>query len=214
TLGTANLLLQRRLPPSSVHGGLFNIKAFRNKAFAFYCISGIMTFLGLFTALTYISVSAVEIGVSKDFASYIISISNAASVVGRLVTGIIGDKIGAINIMAPATALAGIMTIVWPYAKSESQLIAIAVIYGLSFGAFVSLFTVPVVAMGEIEDAGRRVGMFMSLAAFGAIAGPPISGALISPTKGFLVAGGTIMVSVVLLLVARCLHLRSLWGKF
>jgi len=130
----------------------------------------------------------------------------------------IGDKIGAINIMAPSTALAGIMTILWPYAKNESQLITIAVIYGLSFGAFVSLFTVPVVAMGEIEDAGRRVGMFMSLAAFGAIAGPPISGALISPTKGFLVAGyyagGTIVVSVILLLVARYLHLRSLWGKF
>jgi len=39
-------------------------------------------------------VSAVEIGVSKDFAFYIISISNAASAVGRLLAGIIGDKIG------------------------------------------------------------------------------------------------------------------------
>jgi hypothetical protein len=58
-----------------------------------------------------------------------------------------------------------------------------------SCGAYISLFIVPIVAMGEIEDAGRRVGMFMSLAAFGAVAGPPLSGALISPTKGFLVAG-------------------------
>jgi MCP family monocarboxylic acid transporter-like MFS transporter 10 len=58
-----------------------------------------------------------------------------------------------------------------------------------SCGAFISLFTVPAVAMGEMEDAGRRVGMFMSLAAFGAIAGPPISGALISPTRGFAAPG-------------------------
>ncbi|OJA11208.1 hypothetical protein AZE42_05766 [Rhizopogon vesiculosus] len=44
TLGTANLLLQRRLPPSNVHGGLFNLKAFHNKAFTFYCTSGIASF--------------------------------------------------------------------------------------------------------------------------------------------------------------------------
>ncbi|OAX32574.1 MFS general substrate transporter [Rhizopogon vinicolor AM-OR11-026] len=218
TLGTANLLLQRRLPPSNVHGRLFDLKAFRNKAFAFYCISGIMTFLGLFTVLTYISVSAVKIGVSGDFVFYIISISNASSAVGRLLTGIIGDKIGAINTIAPFTALAGIMTIVWPHAKSESQLIAIVAIYGFSCGAFSSLWPVPIMAMGDIKDAGRRAGMFMSLAAFGAIAGPPISGALISPTKGFVYAGyyagGTIVASIVLVLVARYFHLRRLWGKF
>ncbi|OJA10304.1 hypothetical protein AZE42_05556 [Rhizopogon vesiculosus] len=158
--------------------------------------------------LTYISVSAVEIGISGDFVFYIISISNAGSAVGRLLTGIIGDKIGAINTIAPFTALAGIMTIVWPHAKSESQLIAIVAIYGFSCGAFSSLWPVPIMAMGDIKDAGRRAGMFMSLAAFGAIAGPPISGALISPTKG------TIVISIVLMLVARYFHLRRLWGKF
>jgi hypothetical protein len=167
-------------------------------------------------------VSAVEIGVSKDFAFYIIAISNAASAVGRLLTGIIGDKIGMfrplwtkdwmvkiligpINVMAPATALAGIMTFVWPFAKDEFQLIVITSIYGFvwqiivkywqlnpsrfSCGAYISLFTMPAVAMGKIEDAGRRVGMFMSLTALGAIAGPPISGALISPTGGFMKTG-------------------------
>ncbi|OAX38725.1 MFS general substrate transporter [Rhizopogon vinicolor AM-OR11-026] len=218
TLGAANILIERRLPPSNIHGGLFNLKAFRNKAFTFYCISGIMVSLGLLTELTYMSVSAVEIGVSEDFSFYIISISNAASAVGCLSAGIIGDKIGAINIMAPSMALAGIMTFVWPFAKTESQLIAVTAIYGFSCGAFISLHTVPAVAMGEIEDAGHRVGMFMSLAALGAIAGPPISGALISPTGGFVMAGyyagGTIMVSVVLLLVTRYLQIRRLWGKF
>lgn len=38
--------------------------------------------------------------------------------------------IGSINIMAPATAFAGIMTFAWPYAKNESQLIAIVAFYG------------------------------------------------------------------------------------
>lgn len=44
--------------------------------------------------LTYISVSAVTIGVSKGFSFYIIAIANAASAFGRLSSGLLGDKIG------------------------------------------------------------------------------------------------------------------------
>ena|SRR6267154_3864824 len=43
--------------------------------------------------------------------------------------------------------------------------------------------------MGEMEDVGRRVGMYMSVIAFGGIAGPPISGAIMTATGGFVDAG-------------------------
>ncbi|KAG1827418.1 major facilitator superfamily domain-containing protein, partial [Suillus subaureus] len=188
TLGTANLLLKRRLPPTNVRGGFFNLKAFRNKAFTIYCISGVMILLGFYTELTYLSVSAVAIGVSKDFSFYILAIANAASAL-RVLFGLISDKIGAINTIAVSTAITGIATIVWPLAKNESQLIAIAAIYGFSLGAYVSLYSAPLVAMGQMEDAGRRVGMFMSLIAFGGVAGPPISGAISTATGGFVAAG-------------------------
>ncbi|KAG1734343.1 MFS general substrate transporter [Suillus lakei] len=217
TLGAANLLLKRRLPPVNVRGGLFNLKAFRNKAYFIYCISGIVILLGLYTELTYLSVSAVAIGVSKDFSFYIIAIANAASAL-RVTFGLMSDKFGALNTMAVFTTITGIATIIWPFAKNESQLIAIAAIYGFSTGAYVSLYSAPIVAMGQMEDAGRRVGMFMSLIAFGGIAGPPISGAISTATGGFVAtgyySGGSIIFGVVLLLVARYLHLGRLWGKF
>ncbi|KAG2032204.1 MFS general substrate transporter [Suillus americanus] len=221
TLGTANILLKRRLPPVNAFGGLFNLKAFRNTPYVILCIAGILAFLGLYTELTYISVSAVAIGVSKNFAFYIIAIANGASTFGRLSAGLMADKVGALNTMAVFTAMSGIMTFAWPFATNESQLIAIATIYGFSSGGFVALFAVAAVAMGDMEDAGRRVGMFMSLAAFGAIAGPPISGAISTASGGFADAGfyagtypgGIIMFAAGLLLLARYLHLASLWGK-
>ena len=40
-------------------------------------------------------------------------------------------------------------------------------------------------AMGAVGDVGRRTGLFLSFAAFGALAGPPISGAINSATGGF-----------------------------
>ncbi|KAG2106781.1 MFS general substrate transporter [Suillus discolor] len=218
TMGMANIFLKRRLPPTKVRGGLFNLKAFRNKAYSTYCVSGIMILLGLYTELTYISVSAVTIGVSKDFSFYIIAIANAASAFGRLSSGLLGDKIGALNTMVIYTAITGITTVAWPFAKDESQLIAIAIIHGFSIGAYISLYSAPAVAMGRMEDAGRRVGMFMSLIGFGGIAGPPISGVICTATGGFVdtgyYAGGSIIFGVALLLVAQYLHLGRLWGKF
>ena len=39
--------------------------------------------------------------------------------------------------------------------------------------------------MGDTEDVGRRLGMFMSILSIGALAGPPISGAIGTATGGF-----------------------------
>ncbi|KAG1756874.1 MFS general substrate transporter [Suillus paluster] len=175
TLGIANILMKRRLRPANVSGGLFNLKAFRNKAYAVFCISGIMAFLGLYTELTYISVSAVAIGVSKNISFYILAIANASSTFGRVSAGLIADRVGPLNTMAAFTAVAGITTVAWPFAKNESQLIVITVINGFSAGGYVALFTAPAVAMGEIEDCRAP--------------SPPISGAIRTASEGFVDAG-------------------------
>ncbi|ESK88196.1 hypothetical protein Moror_5533 [Moniliophthora roreri MCA 2997] len=72
--------------------------------------------------------------------------------------------------------------------------------------------------MGEIQDIGRRAGMFLSIGAIGALIGPPISGAINHATGGYEkvahYAGSMIVLSVVLMLITRHLMLKSLWGKF
>jgi hypothetical protein len=44
-------------------------------------------------------------------------------------------------------------------------------------------------AFGEIEDVGRRVGISLTILASGALAGPPIAGAINSATGGFKAVG-------------------------
>jgi hypothetical protein len=46
------------------------------------------------TALTYMSVSAVEIGVPKNVSFYILAIANAASTFGRVSAGLLADRVG------------------------------------------------------------------------------------------------------------------------
>ena len=110
--------------------------------------------------------------------------------------------------MIPFTAWTGILTYAWPFAKSKSSLIALTVLYGyitfiqlmyypiadqdaLRFGSgvYVSLLSNPIMDMGETGDVGRRTGMFMSILALGALAGPPISGAINTNTGSFKPVG-------------------------
>lgn len=52
-------------------------------------------------------------------------------------------------------------------------------------GSYVSLLGNPIMDMGETKDVGRRMGMFMSILSIGALAGPPISGAISTAMGGF-----------------------------
>ena len=42
-------------------------------------------------------------------------------------------SLGAMNVMIPLTALAGIMTYAWPFAQTEASLIVVTVLYGFVF---------------------------------------------------------------------------------
>ena len=51
------------------------------------------------------------------------------------------------------------------------------------------MLSLPVVMMGDMHDAGRRTGTVLTIIALGAIAGPPISGAIAQATGGFKAVG-------------------------
>jgi len=139
--------------------------------------------------LTYIDLSAVSVGISPEFSFYLLAIANAGSGLGRISSGILADRVGALTVIAPLTLLCAIMTYIWPFVTTKGSLTAIGIIYGFCSGAYVSLLVVPVVMMGDIHDAGRRTGIALTCMALGAITGPPISGAIADATGGFKAVG-------------------------
>jgi len=169
-----------------------------------YIFAGILNFLGLYTCelpalsalpigrltghfevLTFIDLSATKIGISPEFSFYLLSITNAGSGLGRVSSGILADKFGALTVMSPLTVLCAIMTYVWPFATTKGSLIGIGIIYGFCSGAYGSLLLVPPMMMGDMDDAGRRSGTALTSITLGAVAGPPISGAIAQATGGF-----------------------------
>ncbi|KAF8674068.1 Monocarboxylate [Rhizoctonia solani] len=217
-LTVAILTLRRRLPPKKVSGGLLNLKAFLHIPYSIYVLASVVSFLGLYTVLTYLEVYATEIGLPEDFAFYMIPIANAASLFGRVGSGVVSDRIGPINTLIPSTLVAGVCTYAWPFARNKGSLIVLACIYGAACGVFVGMLATPVAKMGSMDDVGRRTGMLMSVIAAGAVAGPPISGAIRDKTGSFIqvgyYAGSMIILCVLLLICVKFVALGTLRGKF
>ncbi|KAG8976910.1 hypothetical protein FRC05_002847 [Tulasnella sp. 425] len=184
-LALANLLVRRRLPPVKVAGGLFNLAAFKSAPYSFYVASATIAYLGIYACLTFIDVSAGNAGISSDFSFYLVAIGNAGSGCGRVLSGILSDKAGALNILIPFSVLAAAFTMIWPWCTTKGSLIAIALLYGISSGAFVGLLPVPVAQLGGTGDIGRRTGMLFTIASIGAVVGPPLNGAIYSTYNGF-----------------------------
>lgn len=211
------LTLKSRLPPKENSGSFINLRAFRSAAYSVYCAAGFFTFLGLYTVLTYIDVSATFVGIDENFSFYLVSIANAGSAVGRIGGGLLADRYGSLNVMIPATFFAGVFTYIWPFVTNKGGFAVVGLLYGVSSGVFVSMVAAPLITMGEAHEVGRRLGMCFTVLAVGAVTGPPISGAINSATDGYKAvgyyAGSAVMVSVFLLVLTRHLVLGQLWGK-
>jgi len=217
TGGITNLTIRRRLPPTSLSGGLFDLKEFRSPAFTVYTAAGIFILLGLNTLLTFIDVSGPSHGVPESFSSYLLSIANAGNAIGRLVSGLLADYFGPMNVMIPASLSAAIVIIIWPYTRGTAALVTIAVTYGASSSAMITLIGAPMMALGDCANVGRRTGMYLTIIAIGALSGTPISGAINHHTGGYtgvgLFAGSSVIVGVFLLVLSRYFVLGRWKGK-
>lgn len=91
--------------------------------------------------------------------------------------------------MTPAVFFAGVLTFLWPHAQGAGTLIPLAIFYGATSGAFAGIIGAPLIQMGDSSDVGRRVGMFLTILSIGALAGPPISGAIARATNGYTAVG-------------------------
>lgn len=215
----ANLLLRPRLPPSNAKGSLFNWKAFKNPAFTCCVLAYNVTLLGLYVPLIYLDLSGQAAGYSPNFTFYLISIANLASLIGRLSSGVLADKFGALNTLIPFTLIGAVVSFAWPFSTSSiASMVVVSVIYGCATGAFVSLIPSAPARLGGMSDAGSRIGMAITCMAFGAAGGPPLAGVIRTKSGGFddvgLYSGGVILAGCALLAATRYLALGKWVGKF
>lgn len=173
------------------------IQFLKNKLFLVLLLSFTIENLGLYPGLFYIDVNGERLQKKLGHAlvknDYLVSILNSTSFLGRLLPGILADRLGRLNVLIPLLALTGILPFaMWiPAQSSERVLIAYAALWGFCSGAEVSLFPVVIPQMFGLKDNHTRLALFFAIGAIGGLFGPMICGAFIpvesnsNGTEGF-----------------------------
>ncbi|KAL4882962.1 MFS general substrate transporter [Aspergillus karnatakaensis] len=202
------LLFKPRLPPRRA-GPLVEWSAFREKPFVFFTLSWFCTFWGLYLAFFYLGTFARDrIGV--DSTVNLIMVLNGVGVVGRIVPGVIGDRVtGMLNMVIPLSFAAAVLMFCWAGVTTEAGLYAFAAVYGVVAAALQSLFPAVATTMApDMEKTGTRLGMIMSIVGVPCLTSPSVQGALIQRGGGDylyaqLFAGVSILVGAVAAVAAR-----------
>ena len=212
----ACLVVRARLPPRS--GTFFLPKAFTEPLYVSIVASVFFMFLGLFTPFFYLPTYAVERGMSTQLASNIVSILNGASFFGRVLPGILADKIGPLNMVFVAAASTGLLIFCLQAMTTNAAIIAFSALYGFCSGAIISLMSAAVASVPKNpQNIGTYIGMAMGCFGVSALIGPPINGALVTNYKSFDqsldLSGASIMVGTLGILIARHFTGKGFLGK-
>lgn len=182
--------------------------AFRMRSFSIYGASQFLAFAGSFIPFFYIQHYAGEMtDTSTVLSFYTLSMMNAGSMFGRIIPGLVADRIGTMNTLLISGFITVILVFSWVAITSTAGILIFSILYGFGSGGFVALQS-PTVAhlCPEVDLVGTWLGMIAFLSGLGMLIGNPISGAILahgSWTGLQCFSGAFTMIGIVLILGAR-----------
>lgn len=122
---------------------------------------------------------------STRLAGYLVPILNGSSFFGRVLPGIVADRVGRFNTMVVLCYFSGIIVLaLWMPAAGNGPLIVFAALYGFGSGAFVSLAPALVAQISDVREIGVRTGMAFAIISVAALCSNPMGGAILDAQGG------------------------------
>ncbi|CAM1511032.1 Fc.00g085450.m01.CDS01 [Cosmosporella sp. VM-42] len=210
------LTIRSRLPPRRTRFFLWS--SFKSPLYVLLILSLFFGMIGMFVPLFLLPSYAITKGMSDSLASYMVAIINGASIFGRIIPGVLGDKFGRINTLIGASAATSIIIFCWLEAETNASIIAVAAVFGFCSGAIISGGSVAItLCTDDPKNIGTYMGVGMALASFAALAGPPASGAMIDRYGRFdevtYFGGAMTMVGAIVACFAKWNSPKGLFGK-
>lgn len=214
-------LMNQRLPRAIKRDSFFDWSAFRHTGYDLLLVSQFFVYLGLFFLYYYLPYLGSINGMSADAVFYLASASNGASFFGRILAGLIGDRLGRFNVLTIALFLSA--TIIYATISTVSQrdgqvtasLFVIASCYGLVTGAFFALQAATVVSLvKDVKRVGTWIGMLYGAISLPALFGPPIGSQIFQHhtfTDALAFAGSSVVVGAIFMIASRSTISKKLW---
>ncbi|KAI9346148.1 major facilitator superfamily domain-containing protein [Obelidium mucronatum] len=159
-----------------------------------------------------------QLGVDATNASYLLTAYNTASIVGRIVTGIVGDLVlGRVNTLCCVIVFHALSTVIWVYStNSMVVLYSFTIVNGFMTGGFWVQFAVAVAEMFGADKMAGNLGILYTTNVLASLVGPTIAGALrdhVSYLSMIWFCGAITAVSAAFAIIARIMFDKMLWKR-
>ncbi|KAJ3352297.1 hypothetical protein GGF32_003828 [Allomyces javanicus] len=158
--------------------------AFRDPIFRALFISRLLIPLSYLCPFFFLAIYVAEVCPTHTpaFASTLLAVINICSIVGRIVTGWVADKLGNVNTYFVSVATTGVAILaLWlPAGDSVPLLVAFAAVFGWSAGGFIALNGPLISQLFGLAQLPSMMGLSNGANGIGNLMGTPIAGALIT----------------------------------
>ena len=163
-----------------------------------------LTFLVVFLPMVHVVPFALDLGITPVRAAMALSLIGAGSLVGRLVSGAISDRLGRLATLGTALVLQAVAFLGFLSSTGVGLLYPSALLFGVAFGGTSILFPAIVGDFFGRLAVGTILGLVWAIAASAAAFGPVVAGYVYDLTGSY---GGAFALSAALNIMAACLVL-------
>jgi len=195
---------------SLVTGGLSITQAIKTSRFWVWGLILFCFFFCIQVTIVHIVPHAIDIGVSPIIAASITSIIAGCSVIGKLSTGFLSDKVGGRLLLIACISLATVALLWLLFAKELWMLYIFAVIFGIGYGGIVLLQTVISAELFGLGSLGMILATLMFCGTIGGALGAPLAGSIFDITESYSLA---FLICVIMCALAIILSLILLKAK-
>ncbi|KZL81375.1 mfs monocarboxylate [Colletotrichum incanum] len=205
--------------PVGKTGAMLDFSAFQSPPFGFMTMGLFLLEFVLFGITGLLPTFAITVGFGSDVGFSLVAILNGTSCFGRIMTGVIGDKLGHLNILLAMISITIVFTgvVFVPFGtKHIGALYAFAALWGYGSGSFLSSTPVCLGKTCEPKDYGRYLGTMNFFVSFSLLVTVPIGGQMLESMGGTALSGfylAVIFLGGVCFFAARALLLNG-WLTF
>ncbi|MDG1432057.1 MAG: MFS transporter [Paracoccaceae bacterium] len=193
--------------------GMDFTQARKSRTLWMLCIIQFSFFCTLMTMPMHLAAHGMDMGLSAAKAATLLSIVGGGSVAGRLVVGVLVDKIGCRNALSICLLLLVLALGGYTLAAGTISLFAVTLLYGFTHGALFVVISPTVAHFFGMKAHGQIFGTVLFFGTLGSAIGPIATGAtfdiLGSYSPAFIVLGGF---AILALILARALPKTSQIG--
>ncbi|KAH6679867.1 riboflavin transporter MCH5 [Plectosphaerella plurivora] len=144
-----------------------------------------LVFWGLFLPYNFVILQAKAQGMDSELVIYLLPIMHAVGIIGRVVPGLVADRIGRYNTMIIIATTTGIACLaLWIPIKNDAGILVFTAAFGFLSSGLTSIGPTLIAQISDIREIGARTGTAFAFQSFGALTGSPIASAIVDARGG------------------------------